>query len=44
MKLLELKGERVRLVRPKERYAPIEAGEGEVRLLGVVVARLAAMA
>ncbi len=38
---LELKGGCVRLVSPSERYAPIETHEGAVRLVGVVVGRLA---
>ncbi len=42
-RVLELDGERVRLVSPNERYEPIEAHEGEVRLVGVVVGRLAEM-
>jgi SOS-response transcriptional repressor LexA len=43
-KVLELDGGRIRLVSPSERYAPIEASEGEARLVGVVVGRLAEMA
>jgi SOS-response transcriptional repressor LexA len=42
-KLLELKGGRARFVSPNERYETIEAGEREVRLVGVVVGRLAAL-
>lgn len=40
---LELKGGRVRLVSPSARYAPIETHEGALRLVGVVVGRLAEM-
>jgi transcriptional regulator with XRE-family HTH domain len=42
-KVLELDGGRLRLVSPSERYEPIEAHEGEFRLVGLVVGRLAEM-
>lgn len=41
---LEWSGSRVRLVSPNERYAPIEASEAELQLVGVVVGRLAEIA
>jgi hypothetical protein len=41
---LELKGGRVRLVSPSERYAAVEASAEDVQLLGVVVGRIAEIA
>jgi hypothetical protein len=40
---LELKGGRLRLVSPSVRYAAVEASAVDVRPVGIVVGRLAAM-